>query len=387
LQIAKLAGRAPEPLIWGAVGVVCIVALVALSLRRPTNRYVPPPPPSVTVARPVVQKITPYLDVAGTTVAVNAVDLVARVPGTLKEISYKDGSLVHAGDNLFTIEPQPYQVKLQQAQAAEAAAAALSKNAATDYGRQSQLGRSNVVAQATVDTSLSKRDSLAANLDEARANTQLAAINYTYTRIAAPFDGIVTAHLKSVGELVGVAPTVLATIVQPSPINVTFNVNEADLQRIRADLFRHGLTMADLGKIPLAVGLPGESGYSYQGVVDYVAPMVSAATGTLEMRGVLANADRSLLPGSAVRVRVAEDEPMEQLLLPESALCADQAGQYLLVVTPDDVVDVRRVVAGGTIGAMAVIESGVQRDDRVVVGGLLGAVPGEKIDPRPSPPA
>jgi RND family efflux transporter MFP subunit len=384
LQIGKLAVRAPEPLIWGAVGMVCIAAVVALSLRRPANRYVPPPPLKVTVAAPALQKVTPYLDVAGTTVAVNAVDLVARVPGTLKEISYKDGTPVHAGDNLFTIEPQPYQVKLQQAQAAEAAAAALSKNAAVDYGRQSQLGRSNVVAQATVDTSLSKRDASAANLEEAHANTQLAAINYTYTRIAAPFDGIVTVHRKSVGELVGLEPTVLATIVQPDPINVTFDVRDQDVQRIRADLSRRGLTMADLGKIPLAVGLPSETGYPHQGVVDYIAPMVNAASGTLALRGVFGNADRSLLPGSLVRVRVAEDDPVESLMVPPSAMASDQAGAYLLVVNADNVVDVRRVTAGGVVGGMVVIESGLQRTDRVVVGGLQRAVPGEKVDPQPS---
>jgi RND family efflux transporter MFP subunit len=172
--------------------------------------------------------------------------------------------------------------------------------------------------------------------------------------------------------------------VQPDPINVTFDVRDQDVQRIRADLSRRGLTMADLGKIPLAVGLPSETGYPHQGVVDYIAPMVNAASGTLALRGVFGNADRSLLPGSLVRVRVAEDDPVESLMVPPSAMASDQAGAYLLVVNADNVVDVRRVTAGGVVGGMVVIESGLQRTDRVVVGGLQRAVPGEKVDPQPS---
>ncbi len=388
MQIGKLAERAAEPLVWGGtVVMVCLAVLLALSPRRPTNRYIPQPPPKVTVTTPLVQTIAPYLDVSGTVVAINSVDLMARVPGTLQEISYQDGSFVHAGDNLFTIEPQPYQARLQQAQAAETAAASLAKNAATDYGRQSQLGRSNVVAQATVDSALSRRDASAANLDEAHARTQLAAINYTYTRVAAPFDGIVTAHLQSVGELVGVQPTVLATIVQLDPVAVSFTIGERDLQRLRAELSRRGLATESVAKIPVAVGLPGENFYPHQGVVDYIAPMANAASGTVQMRGVFGNADRSLLPGSGARVRIAEDRPVGSLLVPATALCSDQAGRYLLVVNDDNVVDVRRVVAGGAVGPLVVIESGVQGRDRVVVGGLLQAVPGEKIDPQASPPA
>jgi RND family efflux transporter MFP subunit len=146
-----------------------------------------------------------------------------------------------------------------------------------------------------------------------------------------------------VGELVGQsAPTKLATIVQLDPIYVSFNVSEQDVLRIRATLRERGLTAADLGKVPIEIGLMTEPGYPHAGTLDYAAPMVDPQTGTLTVRGVLPNADRSLLPGFFVRVRV----PMalsagQALLVPEAALGADQSGRYLLVVDKDDAVQQR----------------------------------------------
>jgi RND family efflux transporter MFP subunit len=383
----KLSGLASPQLLWGGLGLLLAAAFAALSIGRPANVYVPPPPLKVVVATPVVQSVTPTLDVNGTVVAVNAVDLVARVPGFLQDITYQDGSFVHAGDPLFTIEPLPYQVKLQQAQAAEAAIAAQAKNASIEYGRQSQLGRSNIASQKTVDQALSARDSTAADLDQARARTQLAAINLTYTRVAAPFDGIVTAHLHSVGELVGTTPTVLAKIVQLNPIHVTFNLGEPDVQRIRADLSRRGLTADDLGQIKVEVGLPSETGTPHQGVIDYIAPQVDASTGSLQLRGLFQNSDRSLLPGLLVRVRVPAGVPADALLVPTTSVSTDQAGQYLLVVNEANIVEQRRITTASVVGSLVVVASGLQRSDRVVVGGIQRAVPGDKVDPQPAAPA
>jgi RND family efflux transporter MFP subunit len=363
------------------------LALAALSLFVLTaceqNTFVPPPPPKVEVAVPVQKSITRYLDATGNTAAIKNVDLVARVQGFLQSINYQDGTFVKEGTTLFTIEPETYKFKLEQAQAAETGAQASLKQAENDFKRQSELVQRQAVSQATLDTSTSTRDNAQANLQQAQANTKIAAVNYGYTNVAAPFDGIVSAHLASIGELVGVAsPTQLATIVALDPIYVNFNVNEQDVLRIREDARKRGMTVNEIRQLPIEIGLQTETGYPHKGKLDYVSPSINQSTGTLAVRGILPNPDRVLLPGMFVRVRVPYDEQKDALLVSDAALGSDQAGRYVLVVNADNVVEQRKVQTGPLEGDLRVIESGLKGDDKVVVAGLLRAIPGQKVDPQ-----
>lgn len=347
------------------------------------NTFVAPPPQKVEVAPPTQRNITRFLEATGNTSPFNNVDLVARVQGFLQSINYQDGSFVKKGTTLFMIEPETYQLKLQQAQAAQAGAEASNKQAETDFKRQSDLVSRQVVSQATLDQSTSARENSQANLQQAQINTRIAAVNFGYTNVTAPFDGIVSTHLVSVGELVGVSsPTQLATIVQIDPIYVNFNVSEQDVQRVREEARRRGLTVNDLRQLPIEVGLQTETGYPHKGKLDYLAPNVDASTGTLLVRGVLSNPDRTLLPGFYVRIRVPIDQQNDALLVPDSALGSDQAGRYVLVVNADNVVEQRKVTTGPLDADLRVIDSGLKPDDRVIVAGLLRAIPGQKVDPQ-----
>jgi RND family efflux transporter MFP subunit len=347
------------------------------------NSFVPPPPPKVDVGLPLQRNVTRYLEATGNTAPIKSVDLVARVQGVLQSINYQDGAFVKQGTVLFTIEPETYKLKLDQAQAAEAGAQASVKQTDADYKRQVDLVARQAVSQATLDTSTSARDNAQANLQQAQANTKIAAVNYGYTNVVAPFDGIVSAHLVSVGELVGAAsPTQLATIVQLDPIYVTFNVNEQDVLRIRAEAKQRGMTSSELTQLPIEVGLQTESGYPHKGKLDYAAPTINQSTGTLAVRGVLPNPDRVLLPGYYVRIRVPFDQQQNALLVPDVALGSDQSGRYVLVVNGDNVVEQRKVVTGPIDGDLRVIDSGLKADDRVVIAGLLRAIPGQKVDPQ-----
>jgi RND family efflux transporter MFP subunit len=371
----------------GAFRTTVGVPLAAMSLVLLTgceqNSFVPPPPPKVDVAPPVQRNITRYLEATGNTAPIKSVDLVARVQGFLQSINYQDGTLVKEGTTLFTIEPETYKLKLEQAQAAETGGQASLKQSEADYKRQSDLVARQAVSQATLDTSTSARDNAQANLQQAQVNTRIAQVNYGYTNVVAPFDGIVSAHLVSVGELVGAAsPTQLATIVALDPIYVNFNVNEQDVLRIRAQAARRGLTSNDLRQLPIEVGLQTETGYPHQGKLDYASPTVNQSTGTLAVRGVMPNADRVLLPGYFVRVRVPLGEPSNALLVPDAALGSDQSGRYVLVVTNENAVEQRKVQTGPIEGGLRVIESGIKPDDRVVIAGLLRAIPGQKVDPQ-----
>jgi RND family efflux transporter MFP subunit len=347
------------------------------------NSFVPPPPPKVEVGLPVQRPITRYLEATGNTAPIKNVDLVARVQGVLQSINYQDGTFVKEGTTLFTIEPDTYKFKLEQAQAAEAGAQASVKQTEADFKRQSDLVQRQAVSQATLDTSTSARDNAQAGLLQAQANTKIAAVNYGYTNVVAPFDGIVTAHLVSVGELVGAAsPTQLATIVALDPIYVNFNVNEQDVLRVREEARRRGMTPSELRQLPVEVELQTETGYPHKGKLDYLSPTVNQSTGTLAVRALLPNPDRILLPGFYVRVRVPFDEQKDALLVPDIALGSDQAGRYVLVVNGDNVVEQRKVQTGPLEGDLRVIESGLKADDRVVTAGLLRAIPGQKVDPQ-----
>jgi RND family efflux transporter MFP subunit len=347
------------------------------------NSFVPPPPPKVEVAAPVQRSVTRYLEATGNTAPIKSVDLVARVQGFLQSINYQDGNFVKQGTTLFTIEPETYKLKLEQAQAAEAGAQASLKQADADFKRQSDLVQRQAVSQATLDNSTANRDNAQASLQQAQANTSIAAVNYGYTNVAAPFDGIVSAHLVSVGELVGVSsPTQLANIVALDPIYVNFNVNEQDVLRIREEARRRGMTVNEIRQLPVEIGLQTESGFPHKGKLDYVSPTLNQSTGTLAVRGVLPNPDRALLPGFFVRVRVPFDEQANALLVPDVALGSDQAGRYVLVVNGENVVEQRKVQTGPLDGDLRVIESGLKPNDRVVTAGLLRAIPGQKVDPQ-----
>ena len=372
-------GRLFSSILRAAVPVLASIALVGCE----QNTFVPPPPPKVDVATPVQRSITRYLEATGNTAAVKSVDLVARVQGFLQSIDYKDGDFVKEGTTLFTIEPETYKLKLEQAQAAEAGAQATLKQAEYDFRRQTDLVARQAVSQATLDTSTANRDNAQASLLQAQANTRIAEVNYGYTKVTAPFDGVVSAHQISVGELVGAAsPTQLASIVALDPIYVNFNVNERDVIRIRAEAMRKGLTPEDLKQVPVEVGLQTETGYPHEGKLDYVSPTINQSTGTLAVRGLIPNPNRVLLPGYFVRVRVPIEQQKDALLVPDTSLGSDQGGRYLLVVNKDNVVEQRKVTTGPVEGELRVIDDGLKADDRVVIAGLLRVIPGEKIDPQ-----
>ena len=365
------------------MGLVCVV-LFALGLAgcNQQNSYVPPPPPKVDVALPVKQNVTPYLEATGNTAAVNETALVARVQGFIQEIDYKDGDAVKAGTVLFVIEPEPYQLALDQATSAKASADASVKLSQAEYERQAALVAKTFATQQDLQKAEAQREADLAIQQQATSNIKQAQLNLSYTQVKAPFDGVVTARLVSMGELVGTSTTTLASIVQFDPIHVDFNVSEKDVLRIRADMAKRGMTAQDLKKVRAEVGLQSETGYPHVGTLDYAAPTITASTGMLAVRAVLPNAERQLLPGYFVRVRVPLFEEPGMLLVPDRAIGSDQSGRYVLVAGKDDIVEQRKVEIGQLVGELRVVTTGVQAEDRVVVSGLLSAIPGQKIEPQ-----
>ncbi len=367
----------------GCIGAATLAALIVLAGCDEKNAYVPPPPPKVTVAPPVKRTVTLFLQSTGSTAAVNSGNLVARVSGFVETIGYKDGDYVKKGKVLFTIEPESYKLKLEQSKAVEDAARATLQQNQADFERQQNLVKSNAVSKSAYDAALATRDIAQQTVKQDEIATKLSAINYGYTSVTAPYAGVVTARQVSVGDYVGgsATPTVLATIVQLDPIYVNFNVDEQDVLRIRAEIRKRGITQEDLKKVPVEIGLQTEQGYPHKGHLDYASPTVNSSTGTLAVRAVLENPKQVLLPGLFVRVRVPTGKLDDALMVPETALGTDQAGRYVMLVGKDDVVEQRSVTVGPGEGTMRVIEKGLKADDRVIVAGLLHAVPGQKVAP------
>jgi membrane fusion protein, multidrug efflux system len=350
------------------------------------NAFVAPPPPKVIVAKPLQKPAIRYNEATGNTAALNSVDLVARVQGYLEKINYQDGARVKQGTLLFEIQRNTYEAQLEQAKASLASAQATALNDEINYQRDINLARQGnlAVTQQQIDNAKAMLDAANASVENAKASIELAQINLGYTRVTAPFDGIVSRHLADLGSLVGYStPTTLATIVQTQPIYVYFTASESVVLRARQQLAEEGRSPEDYHKVPVEIGLMTDTGYPISGHLDYISPQVNTATGTLEIRGIFGNKDGRLLPGLFVRVRVPQpkQQPGSALWVDETAIGQNQLGEYLLVLGKDNVVEQRQIKTGETEGGLRVVESGIGSSDWVVTSGIQRAVPGQKVSP------
>jgi len=363
-----------------------LAILAAFAIAPPVHAQGTAEPPKVTVVQPKAQEVTNTVELTGNAAAVNSVKLVARVEGYLENQNFADGAVVKKGDLLFTIQQDQYKAQLIQAQAQVQEANAAIEYAHTEIGRYRALVKQEAAAQTELDHWIYEYASAQAKLLSAQAQVTLAQLNLGYTEVRAPFDGQMSKAQIDPGNLVGspgqqAAP--LAEIFQLDPIYVVANLSEQDMLKIRANLNQTRLSLAQLVKVPIDVGLEDESNFPRHGTLEYVSPGLDPATGTLLIRGKIANPTRDLLPGVFVRIRL----PMERgarnaLLVPDRALQEDQGGRYLLVVNKDNIVEKRYVQLGDRLGSLRVIASGIAADDKVVVGDLWRVSPGLKVAPQ-----
>jgi len=321
--------------------------LLMAACKKEENAYVPPPPPPVTVSQPLNITVTPYIDYTGDTVAVNQVNLEARVEGFLTAIDYVDGTFAPKDKILFGIEQPPYQAQLAEAQAKLKSLQANRAYAQAQLQRQMDLAPKGFSTQADLDQARAKRDALDADILDAKAGIDI------------------------------------ATIVQIDPIWMTFNMSEQDVLRIRANMAKRKLTLKDIDKVPCEVGLMIEEGFPHMGHLDYAAPEVDPSTGTLLVRCIFDNKDRALIPGLFARVRVPLlGQTGKALLVPDVAIGTSQLGRYLLLVDKDNSVEQRVVQVGQLFGNLREITSGLAAEDRVVIGDTQRAIPGRKVAPQ-----
>jgi RND family efflux transporter MFP subunit len=345
-----------------------------------------PSAPEIPVVQPKVENVTDYVEVTGTAASANIVKLIARVEGYLEKIHFDDGALVKQDDLLFTIQQDQYKAQLQQAQAQLQQQQAALVYAKTEVARYTDLYHKHAATATEVDHWVYQQAAAEAGILSAQGQIEVAQLNLDYTEVKAPFDGLMGKHLLDPGNVVGGGgqPTALAEITQLDPIYVNATLSEQQALEIRANLDQRRLTPADLLKVPVDVGLQNGTDFPYHGHIEFVAPQFDPTTGTIEVRGILRNPDRNLLPGLFVRVRLPKGRVVKgALLVPARAISEDQGGLYLMIVNKDDVVEQRYVKAAQQpVGSFQEITSGLEPDDLVVIGDLWRVSSGMKVTPK-----
>jgi RND family efflux transporter MFP subunit len=342
-------------------------------------------PPTIPVTLPTRRTVGDTLTITGNAAAVSQVKLIARVLGFLEKIHFEDGALVRKGDLLFTIQQDQYKAQLQQAQAQLQLQQSALLYAKTEVVRYTALLKKDAATQVDVDHWNFEKASAEANIVAAQAQIAIAQLNLSYTEVRAPFDGQMGRHLIDVGNVVGGdgQSVTLADITQLDPIYVTANLSSQQALAIRDNLNQRKLTLEQLHQVPIEAALSNETGFPHEGTLEYVSPAIDPATGTLLVRGIMGNPNRTLLPGLFVNIRMPMGKTLDNALLaPDRALQEDQGGRYLLVVDEHNVIQKRYVQLGELIGRDRVITSGIKPDDRIVTGDLWRATPGTTVVPQ-----
>jgi membrane fusion protein (multidrug efflux system) len=339
------------------------------------------PPPAVTVVSVQPTDVTPGAGFNGRVVAVDDVQLRARVTGFLEKRLFEEGADVKVGDLLFAIEEAPYQAVVDQRQAELASAEANRVNTAVQLRRGEELVKNKNIPQAEVDERRAADEMAAAKILEARAALERAKIDLGYTDIYAPVVGRIGRSAFSIGNLVGPDSGVLATIVSQDPIYVTFPVSQRQLLEYR----RKGGDAA--GPPVVRVTLPDGSAYEQPGKVNFFDVQVDQGTDTVTVRAAFPNPERTLVDGQFVNVRVERGEPVQMLAVPQASVQIDQAGPFVLVVGGDNKVEARRITPGAMAGAQVVVQAGLKAGDKVIVEGIQKARPGMAVSATEAPPA
>ena len=361
--------------IYSAFFLASVVLMASCS--RPAGKAAPPPL-KVAVVEPEKRSVLEYETLPGRVDAIQDVDVKARVTGYLMKIHFKEGSEVKAGDQLYTIDPREYQAEADAAAAAWQQAEAKLSQTKSDYVRAQQLSRSTVIAKQELETRGSDVLQAEAQVRSAQANWNRAKLNLDFTDVRSPIDGKISRTRITEGNLVNDGET-LTTVISQDPVYVYMEAPERVILRwdkLVRDASQQGLTR----RVKVAVGLLNEEGFPREGQVDFSDNELNTGTGTLQLRAILPNPDRSLRVGLYARARISLDQPRDTLLVPERAVGIDQGQRFVYIVGEGNKVEYRKVVVGQIYdGKLAVLE-GLKPEDRVITEGLQMLRPGQVVE-------
>jgi len=345
-----------------------------------------PPPPAVTVAKPTKQTVVDYDEYVGRFVAIDMVEIRARVSGYLEKIEFQDGQLVKQGDPLFTIDRRPFETTVAQTRAQLAQARANLAFAENDLARGSQLVRDKTITEQTFDQRTQAKRVAEASVAAQEAAVRQAELDLQFTELKAPVAGRIGDRRVSPGNLVtggtGGNTTLLATIVSIDPMRFEFTFDEASYLRYER-IAGAGIDEASRNKgMKVLLRLIDEPDFAHEGTVDFVDNVIDRASGTIRGRAQIPNPKGLFTPGMFARVRVPGSLPYEALLVPDVAIASEQVRKYVMAVDVDNTAKPKYVTLGQLVGNLRVIKDGLSADDSIVVNGLARIRPNIKVAPQ-----
>jgi RND family efflux transporter MFP subunit len=347
------------------------------------NAPAAPPPPAVTVAKPVVKDIVEDDEFVGRFEAISEVEVRARVGGYLDSILFADGQMVAQGELLFTIDPRPFETALSQAEAEVASAKAERTYAQAELARAEELvGRGNISRQA-VDERRQNFLAAQARVSAAEAALERARLDLEYTQIRAPISGRIDRNLISEGNLVEENATVLTSIVSTDPMYFYFDIDERSFLAYARDArARSSQLQEGAGNLPVVVTLSDEREEPIEGFLDFSENRLDPETGTMRVRAVVPNPDLVLQPGLFGRVNIPGSLPYRGILVPDEAVASDQNRRIVYVVDEQGAVSAKEVRPGPRIDGYRVIREGLTGEETLVVSGLMRVRPGVTVSPQ-----
>jgi multidrug efflux system membrane fusion protein len=370
--------------------VVMSLATLVVGCGDSAQKAAAPPPPTVTIAKPVKRTVSDFDEYVGRFVAVSSVEVRARVSGYLEAVHFKDGQTVKQGDLLFTIDKRPFQNAVEQARANVTQAKSNLSFTEADFTRGQQLVRDKTITDQTFEQRSQAYRNAQASVSNAEAAQRTAELDLEFTELRAPINGRIGDRRVSPGNLVtggtGGNTTLLATIVSTDPIRFEFTFDEASYLRYErlAKGSNNDISSGGTGAgTKVSLKLIDEADFAHEGTMDFVDNVIDRATGTIRGRAVFPNPNGVLTVGMFARVRVPASSPYEALLVPDNAIGTEQARKFVTTVNAENVVTPKYVTLAQVLpDGFRVIKDGLSPDDRVIVNGLLRARPGQKVTPQ-----
>jgi membrane fusion protein (multidrug efflux system) len=330
------------------------------------------------VVAEVVQKDVPiYVELVGSTLGSEDVEIRARVDGYLVSINFTEGAFVRKGQLLYKIDPQPFEAALDQAKGNLATAQAGLEKTDNDVARYRPLAQKQAVSQQELDNALSAQQAARAQVDAYKAAVAQAQLNLGYTSITSPVDGVIGTTQRKVGSLVGKGETLLNTVSQINPILFRCAIAEAEYLRIARRSQQSGKPGDKQDNVELI--LADGTIFPHKGRLNAVERAVDPTTGTLTGQFIFPNPERILRPGQYGKARLVIENKEDALLVPQLAVQEIQGLYSVMVVKPDSTVEQRMVKAGERVGNSWIIDSGVKPGEKVIVEGIQKVQPGIKV--------
>lgn len=366
----------------------CIFSLILLSAcSNPNDGASVAPPLPVGVVEVARQDIPLYVELVGTTLGTQDVPIRARVEGFLETLEFVEGRFVEKGDVLYTIDAQPFQAKVVEAQSVLAAAQTNLAKAEADLRRIQPLAEMDAVSQQDLDSAVALEAAARANVSASEASLDLANIELSYTRIIAPIHGLIGISKARPGEFVGREPNpvVLNVLSDIDPIRVRFSISEREFIVLsRTYLEQRGGTPKNLeADRDLVLLLADGSQHADTGRVIASAQAIDPETGTYSVEAMFPNPDNLVLPGQFARVRALYSQLDDVVVVPRRAIVEIQGLFRVYVVEPDNTVSVRNVTTGPVSGSLQVIQDGLEGGETIIVEGIQRVRPDMTVAPQP----